>query len=326
MRSISRLALLVAVAAPCAPAMAQEHDHMQMHGAHAMLAAAPMSARDSARLRAQVAAVQAATTRYRDHANAVKDGYRLFGQESPLMGEHWFRRDLVGRPLDLAHPSTLQYANIRGRKVLVGVAYTVYRRPGEPVPAGFAGSADAWHTHDIVHLAQAATEDRPFLHGIVERRIRQGRVGPGDGRTLLTMVHAWVWLENPDGLFAQEHRALPYLRAGLPAEWANGSNDDAAQGIALLAPDACRYEVKRTARLAGADGGQERLIASACEQQAAQLRSALARRRDAATVNAAGPRAWSGYQAARDRILHPGQLARMQRIMGAVMEHEMVGM
>jgi hypothetical protein len=312
---------LVAAVFPAA-ASAQMHDHA---GMHAPAAQAAVSARDSAALAQQVAAVRAATARYRDHANAVADGYRLFGRESPLMGEHWYRPDLVGRPLDLAHPSTLQYATINGRRVLAGVAYTVYRHPGDPLPAGFAGSTDAWHTHDIAHLADAAVSDRPLLHAIVQRRIRQGKVGP-DGRTLLTMVHAWVWLDNPDGLFAQEHRALPYLRAGLPAAWAAGAGENAANGIALLAPNACAQEAERTGRIARIDGGQERRLAAACEQQSTQLRAALAARRDAPAANAAATRAWSAYEAAAGRILTADQQARMQRIMGAAMEHDMMGM
>src|SRR6476619_5288883 len=106
MKAITLLALLAVISTP---AFAQEHVHH---------AAASTSVRDSAALRAQIEAVRAATERYRDHANAVKDGFRLFGQESPLMGEHWYRRDLVGETLDLRHPSTLQYANVGGRKVL----------------------------------------------------------------------------------------------------------------------------------------------------------------------------------------------------------------
>ena len=137
MKSISLLVLLAA-ALP-APVLAQEHVH-DAHATHAL------SARDAEAQRAQIEAVRAATERYRDHANAVKDGFRLFGQEGPLMGEHWYRRDLVGLPLDLRRPSTLQDANIGGRKVLVGVAYSVYRRPGEPLPEGFAGADDHWHT------------------------------------------------------------------------------------------------------------------------------------------------------------------------------------
>ncbi|HEX9938122.1 MAG TPA: hypothetical protein VGB15_13400, partial [Longimicrobium sp.] len=287
-------ALAYAAAALPASVHAQAHDHAQTHGTPATHAAAtaPMSARDSAVLAEQVAALRAATARYRDHANAVRDGYRLFGQEGPVMGEHWFRRDLVDRPLDLSQPSTLQYANIDGRKVLVGVAYTVYRRPGDPVPEGFAGSGDGWHTHDVAQLATAATADRPLARRIVQRRIWEGKVGP-EGRSLLTMVHAWVWLDNPDGLFAHEHRALPYLRAGLPAAWAADAPTGAPEGVALLAPDACAAQVKRVERLARTDGEQERLLAAACEQQAAQLRAAVERQRDAAAVNTAAARAWA---------------------------------
>ncbi|HEU4561324.1 MAG TPA: hypothetical protein VFS20_25955 [Longimicrobium sp.] len=324
--TITIAASLALSAALPAAARAQAHDHGQTQVAHAGHAAnTPMPAHDAAALAEQVAAVRAATARYRDHANAVQDGYRLFGQEGPVMGEHWFRRDLVPLPLDLARPSTLQYATIDGKKVLVGVAYTVYRRPGDPVPDGFAGSGDAWHTHDIVHLATAATADRPLARSIVERRVRQGKVGP-DGRNLLTMVHAWVWLDNPDGLFAEEHRALPYLRAGLPAAWAAGAPEGAAEGIALLAPNACAGAMKRIERLARTDGRQEQLLAAACEQQAAQLRAAVDRHRDAAGANAAAARAWSGYQAAAARILTAEQRGRMQRILAAATEHPMVGM
>lgn len=109
-------------------------------------------------LAAQLAQVRAATARYRAHANAVRDGYRRFGREGPLMGEHWYRLDLTHGAFDVARPSILQYAVLGGERGLVGVAYTVYRRPGEPLPEGFAGEG-----------------------------------GAGDGRTRLTMVHAWIW-------------------------------------------------------------------------------------------------------------------------------------
>ena len=313
-----RLIVLLALAALPMRAAAQEHTHSHH-------AATPSTATETQALRTQVEAVRAATERYRDHANAVKDGFRLFGQEGPLMGEHWYRRDLVGRPLDLRRPSTLQYANIGGRKVLVGVAYSVYRRPGEPLPEGFAGADDHWHTHDVARLATAATADRPFLRWVVQRRIQRGKVGP-DGRNLLTMVHAWVWLDNPDGTFAQEHRALPYLRAGLPPEWAAMGDSASAEGIALLAPGACRGDVSRMSRLARLDDGQSRAIVSACEQHAAQLRARIGRGGGAEAANAAAAQAWNGYLLSRGRILRPEQSSRMQAVMAAVMEHDMTGM
>jgi len=315
MKPISLLVLLTAATLP-ASAQAQEH-------AHAMHAAVSSSARDAAALRAQIEAVRAATERYRDHANAVKDGFRLFGQESPLMGEHWYRRDLVGEPLDLRRPSTLQYANVGGRKVLVGVAYSVYRRPGEPLPEGFVGAEDHWHTHDVARLASAATADRPVLHWLVQRRIDRGKIGPG-GRSLLTMVHAWVWLDNPDGMFAQQQRALPYLRAGLPAAWAARGDTASAEGIQLLAPGACRGEVARMDRLARLDRAQEQALASACERHAAQLRTQVGS--DANAANAAAARTWAAYLSSRARILRPEQSARVATVMGAVMEHDMTGM
>jgi hypothetical protein len=306
-----RLLLAAAPLALAAPLSAQRtHEHPA--------AASPNE--HSPALHAQIEAARRGTERYRDHAAAVRDGYRLFGGEGALMGEHWYRPELVGRPLDLEHPSTLQYATVGGRKVLVGVAYTVYRRPGEPLPEGFAGNADHWHVHDVEKLARAIVSDRPLLRAIVNRRIDRGKVGPGEGRTLLTMVHAWVWQDNPDGTFAQEHRGLPYLRAGLPPAWAEGADEEAALGVALLPPDGCAMDVRRTGRAARLDGGQERALTSACRRAASAVRAALARRRDAAAVNAAAAAAWESYEAARARTLRPGQMARMEALTEAAME------
>jgi len=311
------LRILIAAAVLGGPARALAQ-HAHGHGADVPAPAASDAA--PAALRAEVEAVRAATERYRDHANAVRDGYKRFGVEGPVMGEHWYREDLVRRPLDLSRPSTLQYATLGGRRVLVGVAYTVYRRPDQAVPEGFAGAADHWHTHDVAKMARAFVADRPLLRWVVNRRIERGKLGAGDGKTLLTMVHAWVWLDNPDGLFAQQHRALPYLRAGLPAAWAQGTGVDAAQGVALLAPGACPPEVSRTDRMARLDRRQERELTAACEGASAAVRSALSRDRSAATVNAAAAEAWTGFQAAQARILTREQVARLEQVMGAAME------
>lgn len=306
-----RLILMMGAAAVIAAPMlgAQGHD------AHAH----PAGSGDAAPgLAAEVEAVRRATERYRDIEVARREGYRLFGMESALMGEHWYLPDAVRRPLDLARPSTLQYATIDGRKVLVGVAYTYYRRPDEPLPEGFAGAGDVWHTHDVTRLARAATAERPLLRGIVERRIRRGRVGAGDGRTLLTMVHAWVWSDNPDGMFAQGHHGLPYLRAGLPASHAAGASEDAAMGVFLLAPGGCADEVRRTERLASLSQSQSGELRRACDRHAERV--AASRSASAASLNAAAERAWAAYLTDRDRILRPEQSARMRRVMDAVVE------
>jgi hypothetical protein len=159
---------------------------------------------------------------------------------------------------------------------------------------------------------------------VVRRRIEKGKLGPG-GRTLLTMVHAWVWSDNPDGTFALQQRALPYLRAGLPAAWAARGDTASAEGIQLLAPGACRGEVERMDRLARLDGQQERSLASACEQHAARLRELVAGA-DADAANAAAARIWGGYLVSRGRILRPEQAARIQTVMAAALAHDMTGM
>jgi hypothetical protein len=304
------LPITVAASLAGAPLSAQGHDH-----AHPVASTSPASA---ASVEAEVEAVREATARYRDIDVARREGYRLFGMEGPLMGEHWYLPDAVRRPLDMARPSTLQYATIGGRKVLVGVAYTYYRRPDEPLPEGFAGAGDVWHTHDVTRLARAATAERPLLRAIVDRRIRRGRVGAGNGRTLLTMVHAWVWSENPDGMFAQSHRGLPYLRAGLPASHAAGASEDAAMGVSLLAAEGCEDEVRRTDKLASLSRGQSRDLRRACDRQAEAVRAS--RTSSASTLNAAAERAWTAYLAERGRILRPEQSVRMRRVMDAAME------
>jgi hypothetical protein len=302
--------LMVLAAAMTPAAAAAQHSHDAAPAPKQAAAVAP-----SAELRAQIEAVRGATERYRDHANAVKDGYRLFGAEGPLMGEHWYHPDLTRRPFDVSRPSTLQYATVGGRKVLVGVAYSVYHRPEEPVPEGFAGAEDRWHTHDTARLARAFVADRRLLRWVVDRRLSRG-----DGKTHLSMVHAWVWSDNPDGVFAGEHRALPYLRAGLPAAWAASASRDAAHGVALLAPAACAGDVRRTDRLAALNRRQQRDLSAACERASAAVRAEMSRDRSAEVVHAAAKRAWTELDTARARILTPDQLARVERVQGSAME------
>jgi hypothetical protein len=135
-----------------------------------------------------------------------------------------------------------------------------------------------------------------------------------------------VWSDNPDGTFAQQQRALPYLRAGLPAAWATRGDSASAEGIQLLAPGACRGEVSRMDKIARLDRAQARALTSACEQHAARLRALVGPGAGPDAANAAAARAWGGYLLSRGRILRPEQSARIQTVMAAAMEHDMTGM
>lgn len=302
-----------------APGGAQQDHQAHRHGAsHADPAEYPPE------LIEQLEAVRAATERLRDHDVAVAEGYELVGGDGPLMGEHWVRRDLVDRPFDIASPSTLQYLRIGGDHVLTGVAYTVYRAPGEPLPEGFAGDADAWHLHDMQKIAMTATEGRPLLRWITERRIAGGRTRWDPERPELTMVHAWAWLDNPDGVFAQEHRLIPYVRLGLPEAWGIDAGIDAANGVALLGDGACALEVRKVGFMAGVSRAQRRELSAACDAAAASVRAALdgvdasdATQAGGRRLSDAAQQAWQSYLARRAEVLSEEQLARL----AAAIEH-----
>jgi hypothetical protein len=308
--------IILALALVANQAAAQAHSHASHHHA-----AAPDSV-TAAALARQVDSVRKAVARYADVAAAQSDGYVKFGQaEGPLMGEHWFRRDMVDRPLDLTRPSTLQYATINGKRTLVGVAYTVYRKPSEPIPEGFAGESDHWHVHDISKLQGAITEGRPLLSLIVRSRNARNNPALAQGRNELTMVHAWTGLENPDGLFAEKHRALPYLRAGLPPSYAEGATENAAWGVALLQPGACDAEVRSTNGLARLTRQQQSRLDNACSIAAGKVLASFRKKDAASLLNAVADAAWTTYLGERDRTLTAEQKKRM----ASVVEHPMSG-
>jgi hypothetical protein len=299
-----------------APSLAlAQHDTHQHH-------AAPSDPATAALLAAQIDAVRKATAKYSDIEAAKRDGYIMFGREErPLMGEHWYRRDLVQQSLDLTRPSTLQYATINGKRTLVGVAFTVYQRPSEKVPDGFAGPSDHWHVHDITKLQAAITDGRPLAAAIVRARTSRTNPAVASGRTNLAMVHAWTGLDNPDGMFAEKHRALPYLQAGLPASHASGATENAAWGVALIQKDGCEKEIRATDALARLSAQQRSVLSRSCATAQEKVVASYQRKDAAAKLNSVAELAWKDYVAERDRTLTPQQKARL----ASVVEHPMGG-
>jgi hypothetical protein len=180
------------------------------------------------------------------------------------------------------------------------------------LPEGFVGSADHWHVHDVDKIARVITEDRPFLHWVVNRRIAQGKTGAGDGRTNLTMLHAWIWSDNPDGLFALEHKALPYLRAGYSVELARQGDEYAAYGVALLDKRGCEWELGKIRLLAKPTKAQLRKLTDACRAATAKVKTS-----DAARLNDVASAAWRDYLKTREATLSAAQKKRL----GAIVEH-----
>lgn len=113
---------------------------------------------------------RAATARYRDIKNAVKDGYVDIDVVRQNMGYHFLKMDNLDATFDFKKPEILVYNKMEnGSMQLVAVEYAV-PIPLSPnnAPAGFTGGNDVWKY------------DTDFN---------------------LWLLHAWVWYHNPDGVF-----------------------------------------------------------------------------------------------------------------------------
>ena len=129
------------------------------------------------------------------------------------------------------------------------------------------------------------------------------------------MVHVWVAMLNPDGVFADFNRTVPYAKLGLPDSYWQGASEQAARGL-NLATEGGYAAVDGTLWIATANNSQKRAITDACEGSAAEVRAAL-RDGGKARVNRAGEAAWMRYDAAWNRVLTPAQKARV----AAMSEH-----
>lgn len=267
---------------------------------------------------AQLEEVRDAVTRYRDFDVAKKEGWQPFGSDEPLMGTHYHSEtapDYVhGDAIDFSRPNNLMYTQIDGEMVLTGVAFVVRLGEGEPLPEGFAGNADRWHVHDFVTAIEAATEERPILRWIANRWLDANYRDRGDDRGRLAMVHAWVTLDNPDGVFADYNRTLPYLKLGLPATYWEGAHEHAARGLNLATENGCEA-LDGTLWIADADNRQKQAIEQACQTGAREVRAAFGGGKE--MVNRAGMQAWMRYDRVWNETLTPTQRRRI----AAMSEH-----
>ena len=121
---------------------------------------------------------RAASAKYQNIENALKDRYIDINVVIPGMGRHYLNGDLVDGVFDYRKPEILVYNTVDGvENVLVAVEY------GIPIPLtpdvqpdGFTGDYDHWAKNTGVGL---------------------------------WLLHAWVWKYNPDGVFAHFNTTVP---------------------------------------------------------------------------------------------------------------------
>ena len=94
------------------------------------------------------------------------------------MGFHYLKTGILDAAFDYARPELLVYANVPGKTglQLVAVEYAAPTNLLSTPPAGFTGDVDQWDRNDQFGL---------------------------------WTLHAWVWMANPDGVFADTNVVLP---------------------------------------------------------------------------------------------------------------------
>ena len=162
-----------------------------------------------------LATVLDAVEPYADTTAARAAGFRPLGfgrirDLSPFQGQHWIQpfRSRLGY-LDMVNPPVLMYSVIGGELRLAGTAYLQRIGHDDPVPSGL-GAADAeWHLHQWCF--DIPGEGAALANGVDDCRARGGV----PTRRQVAMVHVWTDVPSPEGLFAQENLALPFLALGL---------------------------------------------------------------------------------------------------------------
>jgi hypothetical protein len=118
----------------------------------------------------QLKEAREATVKYRDINNAIADGYVDIHVVMQNMGYHFEKASLVDSVFNVRKPELLVYnKRTDGGFNLVAVEYAVPLDQSINAPKGFAGKQDVW--------------DHNTTFG-------------------LWTLHAWVWKDNPDGVFS----------------------------------------------------------------------------------------------------------------------------
>ena len=166
-----------------------------------------------------LATTKAAAAGFRDRRAAVAAGYRRIGPDVPSMGEHWINpRYVVADTFDVTEPALLTYIKVEGRPVLTGVVYAAPLAFGQSPPAIFGRNA-VWHEHNGTLDEEALLPDH--------------HTAPSAANGMrLSILHAWLWSPNPQGMFATENWTIPFLRLALVPP--QTFPESAARAVSLL--------------------------------------------------------------------------------------------
>jgi len=215
MKAISQAIPLLLALSLTAPAQHPQHDPAGMeqpaadgaipHSLHA--GGSPVTYAELKNTMSLLDRARHATAKYQDVHVAEADGYQVVGPDFPGMGVH-FILTMDPKGFDIEKPPILLYvkdSSAPGGYTLAGVSY-LWNAPagpdGQPLDPPFPKSLAQWHRHD--NICVLAHLENP--HGLTESQCRE-RGGRFVARSQW-LVHAWIWKDNPAGVFTPDNPAL----------------------------------------------------------------------------------------------------------------------
>lgn len=164
-----------------------------------------MSRLELANLVGQLDDVRQSIEKYQDVGKARADGFLQVTDEVPNMGAHFVHpvRSLDGT-FEPSQPEILMY--VRGDKgewSLAGASFVLLKEQfGSEHPEAFTGPLDNWHTH--YNLCTGP--------GVISRSSTPEECNAQGGVWVPSygwMIHAWVVVDNPQGVFSMWNPNLP---------------------------------------------------------------------------------------------------------------------
>jgi hypothetical protein len=157
-------------------------------------------------LASQLAVAHQVTEQFSTVKDAEAAGYRMTTTYVPCIGAHYINAAYLGG-FDVAHPAMLLYDGTTPTSKIVGLSYATLS--GSAPPAGFAGTNDIWHQHNlngglcvrggVVVGAESTDAATCAARGGTKLKLDS-----------LWMMHAWVADGWPSswGIFSAEHPDL----------------------------------------------------------------------------------------------------------------------
>jgi len=169
----------------------------------------------------------------RDSASLRQAGYFVIGfgtgikDLTPFQGQHWIslQRFMMNADVDPNRPTFLMFLPVRDSLIPVGVAYTKRIGASASLPTDLAGDQAEWHSHAFCRNVPG--EGNALSDGPEDCAERGGMSAPNQ----IAMVHTWT-VPNPDGPYAHDNPALPYLATGIKPP-VKATHDDRLLGLAL---------------------------------------------------------------------------------------------